>query len=272
MSETIINACNGTGREAFNVHEPFIAYTRSKWAWCILRGAWLESKMEERPEKRHSYPLDFKLKLLEWYRSNGENKQLTSRVFDVQPKRISEWLMIEQQLRSKKDAAPGDKKRSSESTTWLKLQVDKLLVEWYKEKGAEGVKPSLNQLRSKALELAFGLGLQNFKASSSWIKQWKKRHEESGEIDDDGSKSVHIVTISPPSTDDNNDNDDDDEDYNDSDYDGGDLDEEVDTDEEQVGEVNGDHALRKSWNERPRAPPSSLVSASVSVYINFLIK
>ena len=219
--------------------------------------------MEEGPEKRHSYPLDFKLKLLEWYRSNGENKQLTSRVFDVQPKRISEWLMIEQQLRSKKDA-PGDKMRSSESTTWMKLQVDKLLVEWHKEKGAEGVKPSLNQLRSKALELAVGLGLQNFKASSSWIKQWKKRHEESGEIDDDGNKSVHIVTISPPLTDDNNDDDDDDDD--DSDYDGGDLDEEVDTDEEQVREVNGDHPLRKSQNEKPRAPPSSLVSTRVSIH------
>ena len=215
-------------------------------------------EMEEGPERRHSYTLDFKLKLLEWYRSNGENKQLTSRVFDVQPKRISEWLMIEQQLRSKKKA-PGDKMRPSESTARLKLQMDKLLVEWHKEKGAEGVKPSLNQLRSKALELAAGLGLHNFKASSSWIKQWKRRHEESGEIDDDGNRSVHIVTISPPLTDDNNDD-------GDSDYDDDD-----ENDEEQVGEVNGDEPLRKSWNERPRGPPSSLASAMVSVYaVNFI--
>ena len=233
------------------------------------------------PEKCHSYTLDFKLKLLEWYHSNGENKQLTSRVFNVQPKRITEWLIIEQQLRSKKDS-PGGKRRSSESTTWLKLQVDKLLVEWHKEKGAEGVKPTLNQLRSKALELAIGLGLHNFKASSSWIKQWKKRHEESGEIEDDGSKSVHIVTISPPLTDDDNyDNDDDDcndDDYNDdndSDYDG-ELNEEVENDQEQVGEMNDDDGPhRKSGSESLKAPPSSLVSAGVSILVtpfNFKIE
>ena len=211
-------------------------------------------EMEQVPEKRHGYSLDFKLKLLEWYHSNGENKQLTSRVFNVQPKRISEWLMIEQQLRSKDTLS--DKLRPSESTTQLKLQVDRLLVEWHKKKSAEGVKPSLNHLRSKALELAVGLGLQNFKASSSWIKQWKKRHEESDEIDDDGTKAaVHIVTVSPPSTDD----DDDDED---SDYDGGDLDGGR-SDKEQM---NGDNLLRKSWTERSRAPPSSVVSAMVSVY------
>ena len=211
--------------------------------------------MEQVPEKRHGYSLDFKLKLLEWYRNNGENKQLTSRVFDVQPKRISEWLMIEQQLRSKKDT-PSDRMRPSESITRLKLQVDRLLVEWHKEKSAGGVKPSLNHLRSKALELAVGLGLQNFKASSSWIKQWKKRHEESGEIDDDGTKAaVHIVTVSPPSTDDN---DDDDED---SDYDGGDL----DGGRSDKKEMNGDSLLRNNWNERIRVPPSSIVPARVSV-------
>ncbi len=218
-----------------------------------VRGVARKGQMEEVPEKRHSYPLDFKLKLLEWYRSNGENKQLTSRVFDVQPKRISEWLMIEQQLRSKKDT-PSDKMRSSENTTLLKLQVDRLLVEWHKEEGAKGIKPSLNHLRSKALELAIGLGLQNFKASSTWIKQWKKRHEESGEIDDDGTKSaMHIVTISPPSTDDHDDED--------SDYDDGDLDRGR-TDKDQAG---GDHPPTKSWKESSRAPTSSLPSARVSV-------
>lgn len=211
-------------------------------------------QVHEVPEKRHGYSLDFKLKLLEWYRSNGENKQLTSRVFDVQPKRISEWLMIEQQLRSKD--TPSDRMRPSESTTQLKLQVDRLLVEWHKEKSAEGVKPSLNHLRSKALELAVGLGLQNFKASSSWIKQWKKRHEESGEIDDDGTKAaVHIVTVSPPSTDDN------DDDEEDSDYDGGDL----DGGRSDKEEMNGDNPLRNSWNERLRVPPSSIVPTRVSV-------
>ena len=201
----------------------------------------------EEPGKRHSYTIDFKLKLLEWYHNNGENKGLTSRVFNVQPKRVSEWLIIEQQLRNKKGSG-GGKRESPESTLLLRLQVDKVLLQWYKEKNAEGIKPTLNQVRSKALELATGMGYSNFKASSSWVKQWKKRHAECGEIADDENKTVHVVTISPPLSDDEEE------------------DEET-GEEQQVGEMSGsDDAPSNSGDERVRdtsAPPTMVVMSQV---------
>lgn len=159
-----------------------------------------------RPHEEHSafvkdkytnglYTVDFKLHVLDWYHENGGRKGETCRKFQVNPKTLQNWILLEKQLRSGTPIA--------RISAGVRQQIEKKLFDWFKQqKGSGQVIIHTQTLRAKALEIATDIGIPTFKASRTWIKQWKKQYNvDVGMIDDDEEGLVHVVTLSPPSED-----------------------------------------------------------------------
>ena len=51
--------------------------------------------------KKKSYRHEYKLKVIQWYQDNGRNKGLTSRHFQVDGKRIREWVDNEEKTKAR---------------------------------------------------------------------------------------------------------------------------------------------------------------------------
>ena len=126
--------------------------------------------------KHRAYTVQFKLKVLDWYYANGQNKRQAADHFGLDRKRVRDWLKIEPQLR----AAPEcymHRIRSKPGCPPQYEELDKTVLEWYKEQAEQGVKISDRVLRTKALELAPQLGLQDtFKGSPNWAASWRRRN------------------------------------------------------------------------------------------------
>ena len=128
----------------------------------------------------NSYTIAYKISVLDWYHENGENKSLTSKHFGVARKRIRDWCLMEDQLRSmpqanrlrKRNPSKGYGRRPPGS-----MDLDQAILNWYKKQRESGVMVYSRQLRAKALELSPQCGLpETFKASSQWLHNWKKRY------------------------------------------------------------------------------------------------
>ena len=140
------------------------------------------------------YSLDFKLRVLDWYHENGEKKGETCRKFNMNRKALQNWLLLEKQLRTRTPFV-----RIEKIPTRYRQKLEQNLLDWFKEQKAIGESTSTPALRAKALELAADLGIQSFKASRTWVTQWKKRNKvDTSMIDEHDDPSVHVVTMSPP--------------------------------------------------------------------------
>ena len=90
----------------------------------------------------------------------------------------------------------------------ISVDLDKVLIEWYKEQIAQQRHVFNRHIKTKALEVAQQLGLrESFKASDMWVVGWKKRHKaELGLDKSEGdsltstpqSQKTHNVSISAP--------------------------------------------------------------------------
>ena len=49
---------------------------------------------------RRSYTLEFKLKAMEWYETNGKKISATARQLKVAPKRIREWRSLKENIQN----------------------------------------------------------------------------------------------------------------------------------------------------------------------------
>ena len=84
-------------------------------------------------KKRHSYTREFKLKVSDWYMSNGKNIASTAQMFGVDRKQVRTWLknkIIQQQKHSSKASERG-------CTAKYPIMEDALYAE-YKEARAKG--------------------------------------------------------------------------------------------------------------------------------------
>ena len=57
------------------------------------------SKMEGEKTQRKSYTGEFKLKVVDWLKSNGHNVSATARQFGVSNKRVRDWRESESSLK-----------------------------------------------------------------------------------------------------------------------------------------------------------------------------
>ena len=142
----------------------------------------------------NSYTIAYKIAVLDWYHDNGENKSLTSKHFGVARKRIRDWCLMEDQLRSmpqanrlrKRNPSKGYGRRPPGS-----IDLDQAILDWYKKQRESGVMVYSRQLRAKALELSPQCGLpETFKASSQWLHNWKKRYAADIKEWSDGGEGV----------------------------------------------------------------------------------
>lgn len=150
----------------------------------------------------NSYTVAFKISVLDWYHSNGENKSHTSKHFGVDRKRVRDWLLAEDNLRAMPLATRMRRKKfAREGTSYGKrpvgsAQLDQAVLNWYKEQRSVGKVVYSRLLRAKALELGPACGLpETFKASSMWLQRWKKRfaadiRQAEGEEQKDNGESV----------------------------------------------------------------------------------
>ena len=125
-----------------------------------------------------SYTLQYKLSVLDWYHSHGENKKQTAKHFGVDRKRIRDWLRLEQQFRLEPKSNM-QRKRNTTGCPPHYQELDKTVLEWYKEQEVQGRKVTNRALRTKALELAPQMGYEDtFKASSNWAVAWRRRNKD----------------------------------------------------------------------------------------------
>ena len=123
---------------------------------------------------QRSYTIEYKLKIIKWYHENGENKHATARYFQVDRKRVREWLQKEDELNALR--GDGKKKRHLGSRKPMSHELDEAVLEFLMEECAAGRPVSNKDLRSKALDLSRGFAVPStFKASPMWLKRWKKR-------------------------------------------------------------------------------------------------
>lgn len=143
-----------------------------------------------------SYTVQFKLDALDWYYQNGQNKNVTAKMFGVDRKRIRDWLQDETNLRS--DPTPETTKRKRTNCLPQYKEIEAALYRWYIEQRENGRRPKNAALRAKSLEYAVELGYRDsFKASVHWLCNWKRRNkisfvpsEPSNEEDEDSAMSV----------------------------------------------------------------------------------
>lgn len=123
-----------------------------------------------------SYTVQFKLNALDWYYKNGENKNLTAKMFSVDRKRIRDWLLDERNLRT--DPTPQRTKRKRANSLPQYKDIEDALYKFYIAQREKGVRPKNAELRAKSLEFASVLGYrENFKASIHWLCNWKRRNK-----------------------------------------------------------------------------------------------
>ena len=134
-----------------------------------------------------TYTVEYKLSVLDWYYANGENKRQTAKHFGIDRKRIRDWLGLEQQFREATNSIGGVQcTRTARGCPPRYQELDKTVLEWYKEQRVQGHKVTNRVLRTKALELASQVGFQDtFKASPNWAIAWRRRNSDALGEDDD---------------------------------------------------------------------------------------
>ena len=128
--------------------------------------------------RQASYTVEFKIKVISWYKENGENKHETSRRFGIDRKRVREWVDKEDQLRGSRVGAEKKKRKVNGGKPPLSAELDKQVLDFLIEERVAG-RPVMNRdLTRKALQVATELALPDtFKASPMWLKRWKKRNQ-----------------------------------------------------------------------------------------------
>jgi transposase len=130
-----------------------------------------------------SYTVQFKLNALDWYYKNGENKNLTAKMFNVDRKRIRDWLLDERNLRC--DPTPQRTKRKRANSLPQYKDIEDALYKFYLAQREKGIRPKNAELRAKSLEFASLLGYrETFKASIHWLCNWKRRNKISFAVPD----------------------------------------------------------------------------------------
>lgn len=142
----------------------------------------MEVQSTSKPQQQKSYPVEFKLQVLDWYYRNGKNKLKTATHFNVHTKRIRDWELNEAFLRAHSDS-PRRRFRMEKAAADTYGNIGRNLFQWYVEEKALGTEHSFGDLKSKAVGLATELNVQeSFTVSDSWVRRWKKKYgvEDSG--------------------------------------------------------------------------------------------
>jgi transposase-like protein len=136
----------------------------------------MEERQPAKVQHQKSYPVEFKLQVLDWYYSNGKNKLKTATHFNIHTKRIRDWELNEAFLRAHRDS-PRRRFRMEKAAADTYGNIGKSLFQWYVEEKALGTDHTFGDLKSKAVQLATEQNVQeSFTVSDSWVRRWKKKY------------------------------------------------------------------------------------------------
>lgn len=127
-------------------------------------------------ETHRAYTLDFKLAVVDWLHSHSASYRAAARRFGIDRKMVREWVERKEFLRRAVAHYGPNKKKLHHGRKPFSLDLDKAVLDYLVQERAEGRCVCDKELTRKALELSHCLGLDsNFKATSQWLKRWKRR-------------------------------------------------------------------------------------------------
>ena len=124
---------------------------------------------------RRSYTVQYKLSVLKWHRDNQSSKKATAKHFDLSRARVQEWFHKEQELLANRRGKSALKRRIGEPSVPPNDQLDEIVIEYLEDERENGRPVNNEDLMAFGRIKARELGLVNFKASSGWLRNWKKR-------------------------------------------------------------------------------------------------
>lgn len=126
--------------------------------------------------KRHSITLDEKLKILKFVDEHPTTKRITlARQLDIPVTTLFTIMANRQSIEANVDHFDPSC-RSAKSGRYKEL--DDYMVSWLKERTAEPgrSRPTLEEMRELASDVADSMGIDGFKASNGWLCRFNKRH------------------------------------------------------------------------------------------------
>ena len=126
--------------------------------------------------RHRAYTLDFKLAVVDWFHSHSASYRGAARQFGIDRKMVRDWVERKESLRTAVSHYGPNKKKLHHGRKPFSLDLDKAVFDYLVQERAEGRCVLDKQLTRKALEFSHCLGLDsNFKATSQWLKRWKRR-------------------------------------------------------------------------------------------------
>lgn len=125
--------------------------------------------------KINSYTVAKKLEIIKWHKDNGSIIHRTSKHFNVDRKRIRDWLSKEEIFMANNHGKNKNLRKLTSGRKPLSEELDDALFEFFEKERENGFAVSNRMLEEEALKIATSLGILEFKASSMYIKRWKKR-------------------------------------------------------------------------------------------------
>ena len=126
---------------------------------------------------RRSYTLQFKLDVVKWLEEHGSSLRQAAKHFGITRRVIRTWLEQRDQLKEAMDLNDPNKRKLHSGRPPVSQELDKRVLEYLVKQRSGQASVSDSELRSKALEVGYQLGLDGFKANLSWLKRWKQRCE-----------------------------------------------------------------------------------------------
>lgn len=131
---------------------------------------YIRTKMGK-PETHKAYSIAFKLKVVEFAKSQGKHK--AAKAFNVDRKRVREWSQNEDTLKT----LTKSRKRSSGGGRPVRyMDIENEALTWFSKQREAGIRVTGNALKQEALRLHKERGSQSFRASQGWFRRFKKRH------------------------------------------------------------------------------------------------
>ena len=125
---------------------------------------------------RASYTVDFKLSVVEWVKNGSKSLREASKQFGVDRKCIRQWVRERAVLGSARIRHGPQTRKLHSGRGPLSEDLDRLVLNFLLEQRRLGVMVGDSELKGRAIHMAQILDIDDFKASSSWLKGWKTRN------------------------------------------------------------------------------------------------
>ena len=158
------------------VWRPDYTESGSRSPTIILTDAHHKKSDLVRGMNRASYTVDFKLSVVEWVKNGGKSLREASKQFGVDRKCIRQWVRGKTELGSARLRQGPQTRKLHGGRCPRSEELDRLVLAFLLDRQRLGLHVRDHELKEKAMQTAKLMGLEDFKASPSWLKGWKARN------------------------------------------------------------------------------------------------